>query len=96
MFQFPFDSHNLHHWASSTDNVKHSERMSTNEASNALEVRDQDLASKVAVVTGASKGIGRAIAINLAIRGCNVLGTCSSPESLHLIDSVAHEISSLY
>ena len=54
-------------------------------------LREQDLASKVAVVTGASKGIGRAITINLASRGRSVLGTCSSPESLHLIHSLVRK-----
>ena len=59
-------------------------------------LREQDLATKVAIVTGASKGIGRSIALNFASRGCSVLGTCSSSESLHLITSIADEISSLY
>ena len=59
-------------------------------------LREQDLAGKVAVITGASRGIGRAIAINLASRGCSILGTCSSPTNLNLIDSINHEIAALY
>ncbi|KAF2757196.1 NAD(P)-binding protein [Pseudovirgaria hyperparasitica] len=42
-----------------------------------VKVLTQDLVGKTAVVTGASRGIGRAIALNLALRGCHVLGTCS-------------------
>ncbi|CAG7558052.1 unnamed protein product [Fusarium equiseti] len=37
-----------------------------------------DLVDKVAVISGASRGIGRAIAYNLASRGCSILGTCTS------------------
>ena len=61
-----------------------------------LRFREQDLRDKVAIITGASRGIGRAIALNLASRGCSILGTCSSPESLHLIDVLAHHIKDLY
>lgn len=52
----------------------------------------QDLAGKVAVITGASRGIGRAIALNLALRGCSILGTCSSSEHVHLFDSIRHSV----
>ncbi|RIY33113.1 3-oxoacyl-ACP reductase [Psittacicella hinzii] len=34
--------------------------------------------SKIALVTGASRGIGKAIAIELASRGCTVIGTATS------------------
>jgi len=61
-----------------------------------LRLREQDLADKVAVITGASRGIGRAIAMNLASRGCSILGTCSSTNSLALIDSIDHEIAALF
>ena len=61
-----------------------------------LKLREQDLAGKVAVITGASRGIGYAIAINLASRGCSILGTCSRPESLPLFDSLDHSVSALY
>jgi 3-oxoacyl-[acyl-carrier protein] reductase len=59
-------------------------------------LRDQDLAGKVVVITGASRGIGRSIAINLASRGCSILGTCSSDQSLSKFDSINQEIIDLY
>ncbi|KXH58352.1 3-oxoacyl-(acyl-carrier-protein) reductase [Colletotrichum salicis] len=37
---------------------------------------------------GASRGIGRAIAMHLASRGANVLGTCASSGSLNLLESL--------
>ncbi|OCK74058.1 NAD(P)-binding protein [Lepidopterella palustris CBS 459.81] len=61
-----------------------------------LQLRGQDLAGKVAVITGASRGIGRAIAINLGARGCAILGTCSSTQNLALIDSIDHEVAALF
>lgn len=61
-----------------------------------LRVREQDLTGKVAVITGASRGIGRAIATNLSLRGCQILGTCSSTKSIHLIDSLETGIQQLY
>ena len=57
--------------------------------------REQDLAGKVAVITGASRGIGRAIAMNLARRGCSILGTCSSIDNIGLIDSMDQELGGL-
>jgi 3-oxoacyl-[acyl-carrier protein] reductase len=59
-------------------------------------LREQDLAGKVAVITGASRGIGRAIAMNLASRGCSILGTCSSPKSTELIESMDQEIEAMF
>lgn len=53
--------------------------MSTEETSRTTpRSRELDLLGKVAVVSGASRGIGRAIAFNLASRGCSILGTCTS------------------
>jgi NAD(P)-dependent dehydrogenase (short-subunit alcohol dehydrogenase family) len=61
-----------------------------------LHLREQDLAGKVGVITGASRGIGRAIAMNLASRGCSILGTCSSTENIGLIDSMNKEIGAVF
>lgn len=61
------------------------------------QLKEQDLAGKVAVITGASRGIGRAVAMNLAARGCSILGTCSSSESVPLISSQLNdEVLALY
>jgi NAD(P)-dependent dehydrogenase (short-subunit alcohol dehydrogenase family) len=60
------------------------------------QLREQDLVGKVAVITGGSRGIGRAIAINLAARGCSILGTCSSTDNIGLIESMDHEIEALF
>ncbi|KAJ6090431.1 hypothetical protein N7486_009246 [Penicillium sp. IBT 16267x] len=49
--------------------------------------RELDLLNKVAVISGASRGIGRAIAFNLASRGCSILGTCTSEKGITDISS---------
>ncbi|KAJ4006011.1 hypothetical protein NW752_001256 [Fusarium irregulare] len=49
--------------------------------------RQLDLAHKVAVISGASRGIGRAIAYNLASRGCSILGTCTSEKGVESIST---------
>ncbi|KAF2682111.1 NAD(P)-binding protein [Lentithecium fluviatile CBS 122367] len=46
--------------------------------------------------SGATKGIGRAIALNLASRGCSILGTYSSPGSAHNFEVLSHTIGDLY
>lgn len=51
-------------------------------------VRELDLLDKVAVISGASRGIGRAIAFNLASRGCSILGTCTSDIGVKNISSI--------
>nr|RBQ84778.1 hypothetical protein FVER53263_12920 [Fusarium verticillioides] len=49
--------------------------------------RELDLISKVAVISGASRGIGRAIAFNLASRGCSILGTCVSDKGVDALST---------
>ncbi|KAK1455614.1 3-oxoacyl-(acyl-carrier-protein) reductase [Colletotrichum melonis] len=61
-----------------------------------VKVSEQDLVGKVAIVTGASRGIGRGIAVHLASRGANIIGTCSVLSSLGKIDDLRAEIDSLY
>lgn len=48
-----------------------------------------ELSGKVALVTGASRGIGRAIAIELAVNGCQVMLTARDQAAL---EEVAYEI----
>ena len=47
-------------------------------------------------LSGATKGIGRAIALNLATRGAAVLGTYSDPSSAQHFDTLSHTVSALY
>ncbi|KAM0197319.1 hypothetical protein ACHAPI_005183 [Fusarium lateritium] len=47
--------------------------------------RELDLIDKVAVISGASRGIGRAIAFNLASRGCSILGTCITEKGVEAL-----------
>ncbi|KAF4439325.1 hypothetical protein F53441_12604 [Fusarium austroafricanum] len=51
------------------------------------QVRELDLVGKVAVITGASRGIGRAIAFNLASRGCSILGTCTGDKGVEALST---------
>jgi 3-oxoacyl-[acyl-carrier protein] reductase len=51
---------------------------------------DIQMAGQVALVTGASRGIGRAIAVELAKRGMRVIGTATTPEgAASITDSLA-------
>lgn len=50
-------------------------------------VRELDLIDRVAVISGASRGIGRAIAFNLASRGCSILGTCTGDRGVKALSS---------
>lgn len=54
-----------------------------------------DLKSKTAVVTGSSRGIGRAIALELARRGANVITWGSGPHSKDALAEVVKEIGDL-
>ncbi|KAJ4368193.1 hypothetical protein N0V83_006549 [Neocucurbitaria cava] len=45
---------------------------------------------------GATKGIGRAIALDLATRGCSLLGTYTSPSSAHNFDTLRTTVHGLY
>ncbi|KAH0843831.1 hypothetical protein FOPE_08974 [Fonsecaea pedrosoi] len=55
-----------------------------------------DLTGQLAVITGISRGIGRAIAFNLAIRGCAILGTVTGAQSRPLVDILRREIVDIY
>ncbi|KAM5344361.1 hypothetical protein ACJ41O_012898 [Fusarium nematophilum] len=59
-----------------------------------LHRHEQDLVGKVAIITGASRGIGYAIALHLAKRGAGILAT--STGSSKSIDDLRDEVSSFH
>lgn len=59
------------------------------------EAEQKDLAGRYAVITGASRGIGEALAIQAALRGIDGLILVSTPSSREELGSVAHRVSSL-
>ncbi|MDE2090159.1 MAG: 3-oxoacyl-ACP reductase FabG [Gammaproteobacteria bacterium] len=49
------------------------------------------LENEIALVTGASRGIGRAIALELGRRAATVVGTATTPSGAQAIDQMLHE-----
>lgn len=63
---------------------------------NSAEVELVKLKSKTAVVTGSSRGIGKAIALELARAGANVILWGSSPRSVDRLSDLSNELSTLH
>jgi rhamnulose-1-phosphate aldolase/alcohol dehydrogenase len=53
----------------------------------------RELSGRVAIVTGAARGIGRGIALRLASEGCHIVATDLNPDG---VESLAAEIESLH
>lgn len=53
---------------------------------------DEEPATRIALVTGAAQNIGRAIALELAASGVEIVGTWVSPTSREMVEAVCHEI----
>ncbi|CAK7209456.1 hypothetical protein SBRCBS47491_000449 [Sporothrix bragantina] len=56
----------------------------------------QPLAGKLAVITGASRGIGEAIARNLAAKGCNLVINYTSASSKSLAEALGAELAAAH
>ncbi|CVL07391.1 related to 3-oxoacyl-[acyl-carrier-protein] reductase [Fusarium mangiferae] len=81
------------HLTSTPSRLAKESKMSAHQAPRLQDCR-QDLTGKVAVVTGASRGIGYAIALNLAKRGAGILITSTSANKY--IDELRDDVKSAY
>lgn len=66
-------------------------RFLPNGLSNIMHIRSEELAGQVALVTGASRGIGEAVAEALAARGAHVVITARTPGGLEELEDRIHE-----
>jgi len=56
----------------------------------------RQLEGKIAIVTGASRGIGAAICDNLASKGCNIIMNYTSPSSEKAIENLSSTLQKTY